>query len=616
MRVLLLHQPEGDSTGDELAAGGVEVVRASDLRDIDEALAESGADLCILWGRGDEDAELCAAVRSTPVGAVLPVLAVGGAGWAISDRETAIEAGADSFVDGTADPSAALAKARTLLGLGGGEVEETDAPVEQALEAAKGLGAEGEPTAVRKDERETAAGEESVLEVIDRVERSLGSESQAPGESTPPPTEDLDALDIEADLGRPASENEGWPEEGERVGEPEGKDEFESRDERGAGAEEDRDVSEQGIVSAEDDEQETQRLADTAFDTGRLEEERLWDLLARLLSEKRSGVLTLRRDEVERRIHLDRGEPILAGSSSRDDRLVELLYREGRLTEEQYQQAVLAVGASGRRVGAVLVERGFIASRELFPLVRHHYEALIFDTFGWREGTWRFESGEELRRERILLDLSAGTLIVEGVRSRADPRDVDARIPPGVHPLARELGIFPLDRIALSPEERQLLEICDGTLSTEGIALRLGMADNELRALLLGLAALEWIEPGEVSEGERTGAARRSGAAIGAAGSSARVERARVDDKRDQVEEGTYFAILEVAPAASGHEIRKAYRRLRGLFAPERFAVEDLADLRTDAEVIRTILDEAYEILRDPARREAYRQALEQGPAA
>ncbi|MFO8071123.1 MAG: DUF4388 domain-containing protein [Polyangia bacterium] len=614
--MLLLHQPEGDSTGDELAAGGIEVVRASDLSDIDAALAESGADLCILWGRGDEDTELCAAVRSTPVGAVLPVLAVGGEGWAISDRETAIEAGADSFVDGTADPSAALAKARTLLGLGGGEVEETDVPVERALEAAKGLGAEGEPTAVRGDERETAAGEESVLEVIDRVERSLGSESEAPGESTPPPTEDLDSLDIEADLGRPATEAEGWAEESEPHRERDEEAASERGDDRDAGAEEERDVSEEVTVSFGDDEQETQRLTGAGFDAGRLEDERLWDLLARLLSEKRSGVLALRSDEVERRIHLDRGEPILASSSSREDRLVELLYREGRLTEEQYQQAVLTVGASGRRVGAVLVERGFIASRELFPLVRHHYETLIFDTFGWREGTWRFESGEELRRERILLDLSAGTLIVEGVRSRADPRDVDALMPPGAHPVARERGICPLEQISLSPEERQLLEICDGTLSTEGIALRLGMDGGELRALLLGLAALEWVGPGEVREGERTGTARRSGAARSAAGSSTRVERARVLDKKDQVEEGTYFAILEVAPAASGHETRKAYRRLRGLFAPERFAVEDLADLRTDAEVIRTILDEAYEILRDPARREAYRQALEEGPAA
>lgn len=92
-----------------------------------------------------------------------------------------------------------------------------------------------------------------------------------------------------------------------------------------------------------------------------------------------------------------------------------------------------------------------------------------------------------------------------------------------------------------------------------------------------------------------------------------RVERARVADKHAQVLEGTYFAIMEVPPEASGYEIRKSYRRLRGLFAPERFAVEELADLRSQAEVIRIVLDEAYEVLRDSSLREGYRAAQADG---
>jgi len=53
----------------------------------------------------------------------------------------------------------------------------------------------------------------------------------------------------------------------------------------------------------------------------------------------------------------------------------------------------------------------------------------------------------------------------------------------------------------------------------------------------------------------------------------------------------------------------EAYRRLRAQFAPERFAVDELADLRDAAEVVRLLLDEAYEVLRDQSLREAYREA-------
>ena len=86
---------------------------------------------------------------------------------------------------------------------------------------------------------------------------------------------------------------------------------------------------------------------------------------------------------------------------------------------------------------------------------------------------------------------------------------------------------------------------------------------------------------------------------------------ARVVDKQAQVAQGNYFAIMQVPPEASGHEIRKAYRRLRGLFAIERFVTPELLDLQPKVMEIRFVLDEAYEILRNTSLREAYRATMD-----
>jgi CheY-like chemotaxis protein len=341
----------------------------------------------------------------------------------------------------------------------------------------------------------------------------------------------------------------------------------------------------------------------------------LWDVLAGVLAERASGVLTLRREAVERKLFIEQGEIVMAVSSAREDRLVELLYREGRLTEEQYRLAVTTVGASGRRVGAVLVERGFIGSRELFPLVRHHYEALIYDSFAWGECDWSFQDGTRQPGERILLDVPTAALIVEGIRSRADREAVDALVPGGGRPVLQERGIAPLEEAGLLAEEQQVLELCDGSLSTGRLAGRSDMVEDDLRGLLAGLVVLGWLRVERVPAAGAEAAADPPPPSRANAEAGLRVERARVGEKLAVAEEGSYYAVLELPPEASGHEIRKAYRRLRAQFAPERFAVEELADLRTAAEVLRTVLEEAYEILRDPTLRESYRSARH-GPEA
>jgi len=79
-------------------------------------------------------------------------------------------------------------------------------------------------------------------------------------------------------------------------------------------------------------------------------------------------------------------------------------------------------------------------------------------------------------------------------------------------------------------------------------------------------------------------------------------------------EEGDYFSLLGLSPHASTHEIRQAYLNLRRTFDPEHqgnpsFQPENVESLT----LIREVLDEAYEILRDPVRRERYQKALERG---
>ena len=60
--------------------------------------------------------------------------------------------------------------------------------------------------------------------------------------------------------------------------------------------------------------------------------------------------------------------------------------------------------------------------------------------------------------------------------------------------------------------------------------------------------------------------------------------------------------------------MRRAFLELRRAFDPSRLPTSDVSDLVEDMRKIASVLEEAYEILKDTARRERYRRAIEAVP--
>ncbi len=82
-----------------------------------------------------------------------------------------------------------------------------------------------------------------------------------------------------------------------------------------------------------------------------------------------------------------------------------------------------------------------------------------------------------------------------------------------------------------------------------------------------------------------------------------------VEHTVSNIKEGTYFEILNLPTHATDQEVREAYQRLRHEFREERFKDAALSDMRKDVSLIRAVVDEAFEVLRRPQTREAYRRA-------
>jgi hypothetical protein len=133
------------------------------------------------------------------------------------------------------------------------------------------------------------------------------------------------------------------------------------------------------------------------------------------LSETRwTGLLTLTHMGVGRSVSVQQGRMVFAASTSVDDRLGELLFRQGRISLRQYSDAGAAVGP-GKRLGAILVEQGVITPKDLVRAVVEHTQEIIYGAFQWTEGQYRLQEGA-VAAEAIQLKISTPHIIMEGIR--------------------------------------------------------------------------------------------------------------------------------------------------------------------------------------------------------
>lgn len=147
---------------------------------------------------------------------------------------------------------------------------------------------------------------------------------------------------------------------------------------------------------------------------GSLAERDVPDLIQALHESRFSGVLTLTHAGVGRRVIVQEGRLVFATSSDPDDRMGELLLRQGRITLRQYADAGQAV-APGKRLGGILVEHGILTPKELVKTVTEQTQHVIYRSFEWTEGQYRIQEGVE-SSEAITLKISTPDIILEGIR--------------------------------------------------------------------------------------------------------------------------------------------------------------------------------------------------------
>ena len=334
-------------------------------------------------------------------------------------------------------------------------------------------------------------------------------------------------------------------------------------------------------------------------------------LLGRLLQSRFTGRVQLRRVGAEKTVHFEDGRPIFATSNLPHDRMGDLLYREGKITREQQQRARDLVVESGRRMGEILVEMGFLKPRELLPAVRHHIEDILYSLFAWDSGEFAISSGDP-PGERIRLTRHPAAIVLEGVRRKYGAELLETRLgsPAAVVAVRSSRQLGAIAAVAdLSPPERAVMQKLDGERTIEQVAEAAQVEHVvalQLAFALVALGVAEVVDHGPAAADRATPV--RSRALVGE--TDIAIDRQRVLAKFALVNEADYFTLLGVRRDATSFEIRRAYEAARRDYASVGFPPELQRELSGQLTEIGRLIEEAYQVLRDERVRRSYQQNL------
>src|SRR5512138_3114923 len=108
-------------------------------------------------------------------------------------------------------------------------------------------------------------------------------------------------------------------------------------------------------------------------------------LLQEIYAEGRTVTLELRLRALEKRIRFEEGSPVACRSNLLHETLGKYLVAKGKLTEDEYQEALRESVETGSRMGELLVSKVKLAAFELYKHMQANLAHRILDAFRWSE---------------------------------------------------------------------------------------------------------------------------------------------------------------------------------------------------------------------------------------
>ncbi len=362
------------------------------------------------------------------------------------------------------------------------------------------------------------------------------------------------------------------------------------------------------------------------------------EVLKNIYSGSQTGTLAVRRDSVEKRIVFDQGLVVSAASNAPEDDFGELLIKIGRLSPSQLDE-ISGSATPGKPLSQALVEKGLLDAAQVREFLELHAQELIYPLFDWSTGEFEFTSGQSALDGDRSLNISAGNLVLEGIRRIKNWEVIHKGLRGSETPvrLAPDY-INKVTELFLKPDEAFILTRLESTLTIAEILQISPLGSEMTQKTLYGFISTGVAEfvgrqstKKEVPPVKETYRAQHASevaptpASRQARGPERQTEEYEAqEEKEDQEHEDiellradilsmldktkslNYYDLLNLPVSSTADEIKKSYYALAKKYHPDRYHQSAASDLKNALDSIFAALSQAYDTLKVPATRASY----------
>jgi hypothetical protein len=173
---------------------------------------------------------------------------------------------------------------------------------------------------------------------------------------------------------------------------------------------------------------------------GSLRDFDLFSLFNMIKTQGKSGTLVLSRGQEFVKIFFDQGDIVGCDSNQvrMEDRVGAMLVRLGRLSGDELLGMIQKQRQTLKRMGTLLLESGKVSSQDLQDALFNQAMSIIYRTFRWIEGDYRFDSMLPLDLDRENFPpIPVDTVLMEAARIMDEWPEVQRRLPDNNVPLKK-----------------------------------------------------------------------------------------------------------------------------------------------------------------------------------
>lgn len=165
---------------------------------------------------------------------------------------------------------------------------------------------------------------------------------------------------------------------------------------------------------------------------GSLRDFDLFSMFNMIKTQGKSGTLVLSRGQEFVKVFFDQGDIVGCDSNQvrMEDRLGAMLVRLGRLSGDELMAMIQRQRQTMKRMGTLLLESGKVSPQDLQDALFNQAMSIIYRTFRWIEGDYRFDSllPQDLDRENFP-PIPVDTVLMEAARIMDEWPEVQRRLP-------------------------------------------------------------------------------------------------------------------------------------------------------------------------------------------